>query len=1412
MRCVLGLLALTVLGTAPAPAAVQPPDRDGDGLTDEQEEVLGTDPDAADLFRTIVTDGVESEERRNRQGYDPTKDLLTVEFCHAGQDRYVWRATFAQAPRPDDTVLHLYIDADADAGTGRKGPPGTHSTGTEYMVTVAEGHPRATHYRADGERAPTLHAAYVVSGKSLIVSADLDLGRDDAGIRYGLYVLCHTATLTPSMSDVAPKRTVSGLPVVDRRKIKRLIDHTESEGVDGTFGIDLVRDALHRKDVVVVPHDKLEMDGFAVDAFTYRKFAHVRMERRGGNVRTEAPQAGTYHVGFLMYDDPSDERVAIKIEGRLEGVVVANADNNRWWIYWLEKPYTFNGAERVELVGFGPSGRHGICNIIFLPKPLTIRNVRYEMANMACHTPPGEDGRVTASWTTTWPCATRFDYGKTREYGEVAGKPDAALLHRVVLRGLHPDAEWHGRAVGMTREGTPWFGPDMTFRAKAAALPATVAGVRTVPLTVRNPHDVPAVEWPVTSGVPFPRGVLGQAAHVRLTRDGREVPAQIATTGRWNDGSVKWILVTFTADVAAGEEADYHLEFGRGVRRAAPNTKLSVIEAEDGVHLETGAFRVRVDRRGRIVLPSGRPCSTVLVDAKSKRYSTDNSEAEVTVEESGAIRAVVKTSANLSAADGTESFRVETRVLAYAGAPFVRVFHTFVVDRPDTFSEIDSLHYVVPASPRGITWRVALAGGGTLRLDGSTPVVRQRFDDRFVTGLAQERKSEAGRVLGRAVAAGDDGCAVALRDFWQQYPKGFSLGADGIHVELCPDFPDGLYDKFPFEKEGHQLYYYLLNGRYKFKRGVAKTHEMLLCFAPAGRRDGLCRLFQRPLLATAPPEWYCQSRAFYDLAARDEFRFKAYEEAIDANLKGYVEARERQRDYGLMNYGDWYGERGTNWGNVEYDTQQALLLEYVRSGNPEALFLADQTEIHNRDIDTVQWAPDPGGVGAVYVHQMCHVGGYYDKPVPGAPGYPRGGYSVSHAWVEGHFNHFFLTGDRRSYETGAAVADFFIRKELSRPYDFLSCRTPGWHLIMNAAAYAATGDPYYLNASRVIVDRVLEMQDVEPRALPAYQCEEGRTHQVGGWSHMMIPGHCRCEPRHQGNAAFMVAVLLSGLKYYHDVTEDPRIEECIIRGAHYMLDETYSEEVKGFRYTSCPNTSHSPGAAFLMVEGLARAYRWTGDERFRRVLTESLPIRARGNPYGKPFSYYYRVGPRVLADMAESGLTFNEFRKAQFAPFKKPDWLAKATPRDLIVIQAEDFTAQGGGQCQTRDDRQAIWGKMITFWHRDVDHWLEWTFDVPRDGYYVPRFRYATSSAKTVREFRIDGQVPVPAAGAVRFERTGGFGHTVGQWRFRSLTNENGEEVRLFLKKGAHCIRMTNLGDGLGMDFIVLVRVPEAAP
>ena len=103
-----------------------------------------------------------------------------------------------------------------------------------------------------------------------------------------------------------------------------------------------------------------------------------------------------------------------------------------------------------------------------------------------------------------------------------------------------------------------------SFQAAAPRV-AGMAGTGRVALSVLNPGGNELNQaFPVTSGVPFPKGVLGSERQLRLLDgQGREAPLQVETLARWPDGSVKWALLDFQAP-AGGQ---YSLEYGAGVAR-----------------------------------------------------------------------------------------------------------------------------------------------------------------------------------------------------------------------------------------------------------------------------------------------------------------------------------------------------------------------------------------------------------------------------------------------------------------------------------------------------------------------------------------------------------------------------------------------------------------------------------------------------------------------------------------------------------------------------------------------------------------------------------------------------------------------------------------------------------------------------
>src|SRR5689334_25405703 len=65
---------------------------------------------------------------------------------------------------------------------------------------------------------------------------------------------------------------------------------------------------------------------------------------------------------------------------------------------------------------------------------------------------------------------------------------------------------------------------------------------------------------PVSIGVSCPRGAATRSALWALTdQRGRNVPVQTTVLDRWGDGSVRWLLAEFHADVETGQPSYYAL-------------------------------------------------------------------------------------------------------------------------------------------------------------------------------------------------------------------------------------------------------------------------------------------------------------------------------------------------------------------------------------------------------------------------------------------------------------------------------------------------------------------------------------------------------------------------------------------------------------------------------------------------------------------------------------------------------------------------------------------------------------------------------------------------------------------------------------------------------------------------------------
>ncbi len=965
-----------------------------------------------------------------------------------------------------------------------------------------------------------------------------------------------------------------------------------NENFEATEGLALLWELTSQPDNIVFHSPDAELEGMQYFESEYRWLAVIGSS---GTITVTVPRAGTFYPAVVVYDrqgnqkvvrkpgfDKKTERISIgrrpgqgglsvvlpsyemSIDGKVVGRFALTEGDNRQRLFFLNHPVAFKGGERITIRVGPEEGTHITEDILLLRTrpPLRKRNFAIGNVETGFVLRDGQEA-MRLTWITSWPARCTVHYGSASGRMKRVTEREALANHRVYLTGLEPGAAYRFRIHAPGPDGSEMTSEEKGFTFSAPG-PVQGTAVRTkVALRVENPYGFPVEGCPVTSGVPFAKGDLGDVRRMRLLGPGgRAVPMQAVVTRRWDDGSVKWALVSFRADARAGRAGRYTLEYGKVVSGRARGTSPVVEEDGDRLRVSTGPLEAVFDRRksgfpvgislnGRRVL--GGVMEACIQDGEGRAY-TSNGPAEILeVEEAGPVRVVVRSAGHHRSASRKSFFAYEARFVFYAGSPMVRVYYSWGNDREALFSHFRRACVRVPLAGGGPPrWSVGLGEGE--RADGGGDLeLRQLRHDAFELDPVREgslRRADGWLEVTRRNA----GLTLAVRDFWQLYPRSLGVREGCVEAGVSAGFPEGFYDGADM-KEAVNYYFYLLGGAYKIKRGVKKWHELGLYFHD-GSPDDTDRLravsvFNEPLIATCPPERYCGTRVFGPLLPSTDGRTAWYDEACEKGVAAVYEARcEAEGWYGMLNFGDALGDENVTWLNGEYDHHHAFLLQYARTGQRRWYFLAEKAARHAIDVDTCHYGPDKG---VEWAHALGHTGDYLDHDPLDSNNIPGGMVTPSHSWVEGFSDWHFLSGDPTALENAGLVGDYYAGAYLNN-YDFENLRDIGWHLILTMGAYNLTGDPFYLNTARIIVERALERQTPGPR----------------GWHRQMIPAHCYCTPRHRGACVYMLAILCRGLETYLDATGDPRLVDAIVGGAEQCVDEMWVERTNSFIGTSCP--------------------------------------------------------------------------------------------------------------------------------------------------------------------------------------------------------------------------------------------------
>ena len=660
---------------------------------------------------------------------------------------------------------------------------------------------------------------------------------------------------------------------------------------------------------------------------------------------------------------------------------------------------------------------------------------------------------------------------------------------------------------------------------------------RPIVLTVSADPALPPFERhgePVAIGVACPRGAVTRSTRWALTdQRGRSTPVQTTVLDRWGDGSVRWMLTEFQADIDADAQSFYALSPDDSL----PDPEgLSIEHAGETLRVWTGAAAIDVPRSGSAFITaaevSGRPLleSTAIVAEDQNGATYHFQIARTTIERAGALRAVIRLDGHLVARGrhvwldatvrlhffaGLGTVKAELSVtnpraakhpggvwdLGDAGSVLIRDLSIAIVPAKqrgaDVWGSIDRTDHMGPAGAR---FAVHQESSGGPQWDHVNHVTRDNTVAARYRGFRAERDGREVEGLRAApiasIGGGDSRVSVALPRFWELFPK--AIEADARHCAVAM-FPRAYGDL-------HEL-----------QGGERSTLAFAVCFGRDTVAAEPLAWIRSPLRVSADPIAYRQAGVWSPLGVGSARAAEGYEALINAAIRGpesFFERRESIDEYGWRNFGDLYADHEgalVSHYNNQYDAVAGFLTRFVQTGDHRWWALGDDLAGHVTDIDLYHTTRDRAAYNGGYFWHTEHY-----KPAGTAThrAYTKrnassgGGPCSEHNYTTGLMLHHFLTGSERSRSAVIQLANWVLdmddgRKSrfrwidrrdtglasVTRSPDFVGPgRGAGNSINALLDAHRLTGEPRYLEKADALIARSVHPDD-DPAAIDPLDAE-----------------------------------------------------------------------------------------------------------------------------------------------------------------------------------------------------------------------------------------------------------------------------------------------------------------------------------
>lgn len=704
-----------------------------------------------------------------------------------------------------------------------------------------------------------------------------------------------------------------------------------------------------------------------------------------------------------------------------------------------------------------------------------------------------------------------------------------------------------------------------------------------VTLSVLEAANVDRTHDPVSMGVPFPVGMLPDTDGIAVYDPaGKPVPAQFRVLEIWREygapQTIKWLLVTFLADVPAAQRSDYHLKPGKN---PAPSEPAKPVEGLA-------------------------PLQLVLTNPDGEEIDDSKLSISREVVETGPVRSCVK----FEAPSSHKTFGFIAWVYTYAGLP--RTDATIVLKNtpnepqgPMYFEDFSVVvappemtktrEFCIGAEP-GNTAIGELLDGEEVHLyqdsDGTDRWQRlgtvRDFTSAFVLDNTKERalasqglpefrgyrvstgKTQIGQgdfALGwSALFDKRQMATLSMRHFFYNYPAAAEVQPGKLIARLLPKY-----------WQGHGGLHWLDDAqRKRYDVSFQMTDD-----PSASRGDQIALAFDMPLVAYAGRDWYEKTRAAGHLAESQgattggDFKFDPGWVTFGGDTPDRIRRRYHEQTMRP------FLETGDPWRAYH------LMVGAEHSSAMTPIYLDDYQYPRDRDVFSVK--------------QYCTVArpaGQY-RAYTGHHGFKP--WNMAHFTCQELFDAWRLFGDPLALE---AIQDITVYQQFYADHRkagggaVAGTRSDGLPLKNMCEAYRITGDPQILKSLETLVSvawRQVNKARGNYGVMPTW--EKGK------------------EPVEK---PFMMSQVMDGLREYYDLTHDEGTADLLLGMTDFILRESYcgsagftyvvklgdADAQRRFREDEIKTYASKKGSfrGYLNSEHLAFAYCNTGESRYRDAI------------------------------------------------------------------------------------------------------------------------------------------------------------------------------------------------------------------